>query len=136
MSTRGPLRVGVGGPVGSGKTALVERLCKAMRDAYDIAVVTNDIYTKEDAEFLTRAGLDADDALHGQRAAPVQELRVFLGVDVVGDDGELVAVAQPFAEGVDQRRFAGAHGSGDSESKRLFCHGRSQERKRRLYWVS
>src|SRR5207302_7201341 len=56
MSLRGPLRVGVGGPVGSGKTALVERLCKKMRDDYDIAVVTNDIYTKEDAEFLTRAG--------------------------------------------------------------------------------
>ena len=56
MSLRGPLRVGVGGPVGSGKTALVERLCKKMREDYDIAVVTNDIYTKEDAEFLTRAG--------------------------------------------------------------------------------
>jgi urease accessory protein len=56
MSLRGPLRVGVGGPVGSGKTALVERLCKKMRGDYDIAVVTNDIYTKEDAEFLTRAG--------------------------------------------------------------------------------
>ena len=56
MSVRGPLRVGVGGPVGSGKTALVERLCKSMRDTYDIAVVTNDLYTKEDAEFLTRAG--------------------------------------------------------------------------------
>ncbi|MCW5772601.1 MAG: urease accessory protein UreG [Rhodospirillaceae bacterium] len=55
-STQGPLRVGVGGPVGSGKTALVDRLCKAMRDAYDIAVITNDIYTKEDAEFLTRSG--------------------------------------------------------------------------------
>ena len=56
MALRGPLRVGVGGPVGSGKTALVERLCKTMRETYDIAVVTNDIYTKEDAEFLTRAG--------------------------------------------------------------------------------
>ncbi|HSI00664.1 MAG TPA: GTP-binding protein, partial [Reyranella sp.] len=56
MALRGPLRVGVGGPVGSGKTALVERLCKRMRETYDIAVVTNDIYTKEDAEFLTRAG--------------------------------------------------------------------------------
>ena len=62
---RGPLRVGVGGPVGSGKTALVERLCKTMRDAYDIAVVTNDIYTKEDAEFLTRAGALAPDRIVG-----------------------------------------------------------------------
>ena len=65
MSLRGPLRVGVGGPVGSGKTALVERLCKRMRDAYDIAVVTNDIYTKEDAEFLTRAGALAPERIVG-----------------------------------------------------------------------
>ena len=54
--SHGPLRIGVGGPVGSGKTALVDRLCKFMRDRYDIAVVTNDIYTKEDAQFLTRSG--------------------------------------------------------------------------------
>jgi len=55
------LRVGVGGPVGSGKTALVDVLCKRMRDKYQIAVVTNDIYTQEDAQFLTRNGsLDAD----------------------------------------------------------------------------
>lgn len=52
----GPLRVGIGGPVGSGKTALTERLCKLMRQVYDVAAITNDIYTKEDAEFLTRAG--------------------------------------------------------------------------------
>ena len=52
----GPLRVGVGGPVGSGKTALVDRLCKHMRDDWRLAVVTNDIYTREDAEFLTRSG--------------------------------------------------------------------------------
>src|SRR5262244_3399517 len=55
-SPNGPLRVGVGGPVGSGKTALVDRLCKHMRQTYEIAVVTNDIYTKEDAQFLTRSG--------------------------------------------------------------------------------
>lgn len=52
--TEQALRVGVGGPVGSGKTALLLRLCEAMRDNYRIAVVTNDIYTREDAEFLTR----------------------------------------------------------------------------------
>jgi urease accessory protein len=52
----GPLRVGIGGPVGSGKTALTDRLCKAMRDRFDIAAITNDIYTREDAEFLTRSG--------------------------------------------------------------------------------
>ena len=52
----GPLRVGIGGPVGSGKTALMDALCKAMRDRYEIAAVTNDIYTQEDARFLVRAG--------------------------------------------------------------------------------
>jgi urease accessory protein len=51
----GPLRVGVGGPVGSGKTALVEALCKRLRSSYDIYVITNDIYTKEDQLILTRA---------------------------------------------------------------------------------
>ena len=52
----GPLRVGIGGPVGSGKTALTDRLCKLLRGPYDVAAITNDIYTKEDAEFLTRSG--------------------------------------------------------------------------------
>src|SRR3954464_5891261 len=55
-SPHGPLHVGVGGPVGTGKTALMDALCKHFRDRYDIAAITNDIYTKEDAEFLTRAG--------------------------------------------------------------------------------
>ncbi|MDB5815244.1 MAG: ureG [Rhodocyclales bacterium] len=53
-STKGPLRVGIGGPVGSGKTALTLALCLALRDKYNIAVVTNDIYTAEDAQFLVR----------------------------------------------------------------------------------
>jgi urease accessory protein len=52
----GPLRVGIGGPVGTGKTALTDALCKAMREKYSLAVITNDIYTKEDAEFLNRSG--------------------------------------------------------------------------------
>ena len=52
----GPLRVGIGGPVGSGKTALTERLCRLMSKSYDVAAITNDIYTKEDAEVLTRSG--------------------------------------------------------------------------------
>ncbi|MCD1643603.1 MULTISPECIES: urease accessory protein UreG [Aurantimonas] len=54
MSKNGPLRVGIGGPVGSGKTTLVEKLCKAARDSWSIGVVTNDIYTREDAEALVR----------------------------------------------------------------------------------
>jgi urease accessory protein len=52
-----PLRVGIGGPVGSGKTALTGALCRSLRDRYSVAVITNDIYTREDAEFLTRAGV-------------------------------------------------------------------------------
>jgi len=62
---RGPLRVGVGGPVGSGKTALVDALCKRLRDRYDIVVVTNDIYTKEDAQFLTRSGALEPERIEG-----------------------------------------------------------------------
>ena len=59
MTTHRPLQIGIGGPVGSGKTALIESLCKRLRDRYDLAVVTNDIYTREDAQFLTRrAALD------------------------------------------------------------------------------
>jgi urease accessory protein len=56
MTHNGPLRVGVGGPVGTGKTALMDGLCRALSPRYDIAAITNDIYTKEDAQFLTRAG--------------------------------------------------------------------------------
>ena len=52
----GPLRIGIGGPVGSGKTALVEQLCRALRDEISLAVITNDIYTREDAAILNRAG--------------------------------------------------------------------------------
>ena len=54
-SPNGPLRVGIGGPVGAGKTTLTEALCRALRDEYSVAVITNDIYTREDAEFLMRA---------------------------------------------------------------------------------
>jgi urease accessory protein len=59
------LRVGVGGPVGSGKTALLDALCKGMRDRYEMAVVTNDIYTREDAEFLLRSGALPSDRIVG-----------------------------------------------------------------------
>ncbi len=66
-SNHGPLRVGIGGPVGSGKTALMENLCKLFRDRYDICAITNDIYTKEDALILTRA-----DALPVERIMGVE----------------------------------------------------------------
>lgn len=66
-SISNPLRVGIGGPVGSGKTALCELLCKRMRDEYDMAVITNDIYTKEDMEILLRA-----DALPAERLMGVE----------------------------------------------------------------
>src|ERR1700683_5852195 len=65
QSPNGPLRVGIGGPVGSGKTALMDALCKSMRGTYDIAAITNDIYTKWDAEFLVRAGALAPDRIAG-----------------------------------------------------------------------
>jgi urease accessory protein len=65
ISKNGPLRVGIGGPVGSGKTALMDALCKNFRDKFEIAAITNDIYTKEDAEFLTRAGSLAPERILG-----------------------------------------------------------------------
>lgn len=64
-SSNGPLRVGIGGPVGSGKTALTDALCKTMRDRYEVAAITNDIYTREDAEFLTRSGALTSDRIMG-----------------------------------------------------------------------
>jgi urease accessory protein len=65
ISSHGPLRVGIGGPVGTGKTALMDGLCKSFRDRYDIAAITNDIFTREDAEFLTRAGSLTPDRILG-----------------------------------------------------------------------
>jgi urease accessory protein len=64
-SSRSPLRVGVGGPVGSGKTALMESLCKRMRGTYDLCAITNDIYTKEDARLLTVAGALPEERILG-----------------------------------------------------------------------
>src|SRR3984885_5418403 len=62
---RGPLRIGIGGPVGSGKTALMDHLCKRMRDRFEIVAITNDIYTREDAEFLTRSGALPPERIRG-----------------------------------------------------------------------
>src|SRR5712691_7638520 len=61
----GPLRVGIGGPVGSGKTALMDALCKRLRERYQIAAITNDIYTKWDAEYLVRSGALAPERITG-----------------------------------------------------------------------
>jgi nucleoside-triphosphatase THEP1 len=71
------LRVGVGGPVGSGKTALVDLLCKRLRDRLDIAVVTNDIYTREDAEFLRVAEMELI------RALALAVTKPFVGISVI-----------------------------------------------------
>jgi len=65
ISKNGPLRVGVGGPVGSGKTALMDALCKHLRDRFEIAAITNDIYTKWDAEYLVRSGALAPERIAG-----------------------------------------------------------------------
>jgi len=65
QSASGPLRVGIGGPVGSGKTALMDALCKALAPRYDIAAITNDIYTREDAEFLIRSGALPEERIMG-----------------------------------------------------------------------
>ncbi len=64
-SPHGPLRVGVGGPVGSGKTALMDALCKRLRETYDLAAITNDIYTRWDADYLVRSGALAADRIMG-----------------------------------------------------------------------
>jgi urease accessory protein len=64
-SKNGPLRIGIGGPVGSGKTTLTEKLCKSLRDRYSIAVITNDIYTKEDALILARRQALAEERIMG-----------------------------------------------------------------------
>ena len=65
MSGNGPLRVGIGGPVGAGKTTLTAGLCRAMGEAYSVAVITNDIYTREDAEFLMRAQVLPGERIRG-----------------------------------------------------------------------
>src|SRR5713101_1609707 len=65
MTKREPLRLGIGGPVGSGKTALMDRLCKAMRGRFELIAITNDIYTREDAEFLAKSGALPKERIRG-----------------------------------------------------------------------
>lgn len=83
-----PLRVGIGGPVGSGKTALMHRLCLAFRDRYEIAVITNDIYTLEDAEFLIRAGSLPEERILGVETGgcPHTAIREDASINLAGID--------------------------------------------------
>lgn len=88
MSTS-PLRVGVAGPVGSGKTALLDALCKALRDQYEIAVVTNDIYTREDAQFLVNSQALSADRIIGVETGgcPHTAIREDASINLVAIDG-------------------------------------------------
>jgi urease accessory protein len=88
MSTS-PLRVGVAGPVGSGKTALLDALCKALRDQYEIAVVTNDIYTREDAQFLVNSQALSADRIVGVETGgcPHTAIREDASINLVAIDG-------------------------------------------------
>jgi urease accessory protein len=85
----GPLRVGIGGPVGSGKTALVEALCKHMRETYELYVITNDIYTKEDQLILTRAGALPAERIMGVETGgcPHTAIREDASMNLVAIDG-------------------------------------------------
>jgi urease accessory protein len=100
MMQKDPLRIGIGGPVGSGKTALMDWLCKAMRGRFELVAITNDIYTREDAEFLTRSGALPAERIRGVEtggcphtairedasinlAAIAEMIRLFPKVDIV-----------------------------------------------------
>ncbi len=82
--THGPLRVGVGGPVGSGKTALMDALCKRLRGTFEIAAITNDIYTKWDAEYLVRSGALAPEGIGGVETGgcPHRAIRVDASINL------------------------------------------------------
>lgn len=89
MTERSPLRVGIGGPVGSGKTALTLNLCRALRNKYNMAVVTNDIYTKEDANFLTRHEAMTPDRIVGVETGgcPHTAIREDASINLAAIDG-------------------------------------------------
>jgi urease accessory protein len=87
-SANGPLKVGIGGPVGSGKTALMDALCRHFRETHNIAAITNDIYTREDAEFLTRAGSLPPDRIMGIETGgcPHTAIREDASINLAGVD--------------------------------------------------
>jgi urease accessory protein len=93
---RQPVRIGVGGPVGSGKTALVDRLCRALAPAYELAVVTNDIYTKEDAEFLIRQGVLPRERIVGVETGgcPHTAIREDVSMNVAAVEGLIATFAR------------------------------------------
>ena len=109
--TNGPLRVGVGGPVGSGKTALVDALCKRLRGAYEIAAITNDIYTKGDAEFLVRSGALAPERIAGVETGgcPHTAIREDASINLaaVAEMRAEVSRARPGADRVRRRQSGG-----------------------------
>ena len=112
-SPHGPLRVGVGGPVGSGKTALMDALCKRLRDRYEIAAITNDIYTKWDAEYLVRSGALAPERIAGVETGGCPHTAIREDASI-----NLAAVAQPLAQSVHQRGLARAHRAADPDAQR------------------
>ena len=87
-SVNGPLKIGIGGPVGTGKTALMDALCRHFRDTHNIAAITNDIYTREDAEFLTRAGSLPPDRIMGIETGgcPHTAIREDASINLAGVD--------------------------------------------------
>src|SRR2546421_3826768 len=109
-SPHGPLRIGVGGPVGSGKTALMDLLCKAMRQRYDIAAITNDIYTKWDAEFLVRSGSLTPDRIAGVETGgrPPTAARWVASVEVGagGGTGAEISRVDPVCSATRRAHFA------------------------------
>ena len=87
-SQNGPLKVGIGGPVGTGKTALMDALCRHLRDTSDLAAITHDIYTREDSEFLTRAGSLAPERIMGIETGgcPHTAIREDASINLAGVD--------------------------------------------------
>ena len=107
-----PLTIGVGGPVGSGKTALMDRLCKTLRDTYRLAAVTNDIFTKEDAQFLCRSGaLDMERIVGVETGGcPHSAIREDASVNLEAIAGLVQAVPRPAARpGGERWRQSGGH---------------------------
>jgi len=98
MTRLQPLRVGVAGPVGSGKTALVDALCKQLRDRFEIAVVTNDIYTKEDAQFLVRSGALAEERIVGVETGGCPHTAIREDASINLDAVEAMAVRFPMLD--------------------------------------